>query len=1086
MGQYSLGRLRGSAREAVASLATFHDREAAWVRCVYFSAVASVDDYRQCGFYTLGGALAPSGPAEYLNVVASRCSSLFPDPVSPSHQPSAPSLLTTSPPPISCKTASNDIPTINLVYSSSCPLPAELSDWDYCNSVYSENTMGAGSTAVLGIPDVMEVLPAEKLQYFLLVADVNRGGRQWAVTAVGLAFTAFPLPLIIFLFSIGWLSTPLIEWPQLCKRGLNSIRRTGSVHPCFGLSPTDLLLLRKLASCAARERIEADWEAEFQRRVVNTPAHYYPMPDGTASRTEWVKRLRTKCRHLCRTSVDMITTTARLEDWGQWWQSRAKWAPKGSSNSHSAVEDTLRRKGAPLGSDVRAGKKSLMTTIGDRSAIDFLHATPATYPRKSTKHEPGLKNRALYAQDDHSFIVSAFPSVAVEKYINFDGIYAQQAPTDVANWVRNHIIGKHRRHFALSIDYSDFNSDHELSALSVLDQEWAAAWYKLGGGQPASRTKAACSVWAALAHGNSWVPDAAGTTTRIFGGLFSGGRNTARDNSMLHAAYSQIMHDAAVGMCGHFELLCPAYTGDDEDAQFKHWYHALFYLLAHYAANFALTSHKQLAGMTSHEYLQRALSDDNEPRRPLCAALAQLCSGNWYQTNYVWFDGIIQSVNDNCWELHTRGIPLLTARVLAKRVLNRAMVIHTPGGKRKLEWWRFRTNGAFHPLWGVATEVAPAVELGTSAISTVPDAHGVDAWVAKAKLRFGSALTESKLKMYGRDLQRDCYAELYVKERNRSMHHDAAKSWPERKVVDPVVDGGVVYLRSAAIDKNIEMLLLGGVVERHPRTTTELISRFGIDPQLYAMLGGARGLLAHLTPGEVSQWESIVELGPVPPGWHSLDPALRSWATNFRHISYAAKSSTGHRVRLLRASPNGAGTQPVHVVYAANGSGKTTFSRHNYEARVLDFDELVRFTDTMDVIKIASQSCQPHHTFSHLVHRLAEGLKTFEFSILTTQYPWSLVSSVLQVASIPVANVHVMRPDWKLLAERLAAERFWLPDKLERRRERFVTAVNQLPPDTLWHASWDDILSSTTVTIPVTQSHSPLLPDPVPLVLAAC
>lgn len=214
---------------------------------------------------------------------------------------------------------------------------------------------------------------------------------MWAVTAVGLAMCAFPLPLISWLSDAGWLDIKLSCWPSICKRGLNSIRRTGSVHPKYGLSSVELLLLRKLPNCAARERIEADWDAEFHRRVINTPVHYYPSADGTLSRARWVAELTAKCRALCRASVDMIVSTARLEDWKQWWQSRAKWAPKGSSSSHKEVEAFLRKQGAPLDSAARAGKKSMLTTVGTLGPEDFLLSVPASYPRKSTKHEPGLK-----------------------------------------------------------------------------------------------------------------------------------------------------------------------------------------------------------------------------------------------------------------------------------------------------------------------------------------------------------------------------------------------------------------------------------------------------------------------------------------------------------------------------------------------------------------------------------------------------------------------------------------------------------------------------------------------------------------------
>lgn len=984
---------------------------------VFFSAVATADDYAAVQMYTFA-------------------------PTAKEHWP----LMTTSW-PLACWG--------EVQLPAESPTRQQLECWDWCSANYSPERTGTGSTAVLGPPDVVEVLEDIRLPYFRLLAHTNRGGKQWAVTAVGLLMTALPESLLRWMHSAGWFHLELPSWPRLLKQGLNSIRRTCAIHPDFPVSRNDVLLLRKLPNCASRNKVEADWEEERLRRTVNTPAHFFPMPDGSLSRTEWLRRLRNKLRYLTNTSVDSIMSTARLDTWEDWWKARARWAPKGSSNSHKNAEDYLRDQGMRIPNAARAGKRTMMALIGERRPVDFLSWFPYRQPRRSTKNEPGDKNRALYAIDDNSFTIASFPSVAVEKYINFDGIYAQQSPSDVANWVKNHIVALVKNLFALSIDYRDFNSDHEMLALTELDMAWASSWTARANQDDTAKVKSACAVWTAVSHLNAWVDFGDDRDTeRILGGLFSGDRNTARDNSMLHAAYSKLMHDAAQGMIGNFELINPAYTGDDEDAQFSCWTHALYYLTCHYAAGFAITAHKQLAGNTSHEYLQRVMTDDIMPRRPICAALAQLCSGNWYQTNYVWFDGIITSVNDNLWELHTRGMPLMVARTLAKRVLNRAMKVRTDQGYEKLEWFAYRSGGAYSPLWGVTTERPPAVELGSSAVPTAPKALGIEAWTDRAKHRFGSLLTDAKLKVYARDLQKDNIGEMFAYERNAAMHKDARVGWPRRMDADPDVGGGTYYQLDDRQLAAVSTLLLGGVVERHPRTEAELVSRFGLDTQLYAMIGGKLGLLRSLRPKDVAQWEEIVTLAPTPNGWHQLDPALRSWASAFRHVWQGAVCTTGHTVRLQRSTLPQA---PLTIVYATNGSGKTTATRLRSKAKIIDMDDIVRMADCMSAIKNTTRRQLPASAFPNMVERLARVLSQYECNVLTTQYPWEFTQQICAASGRTIGNVLVMQADRGVLEQRLVESRFWTPEKVQRRIDRFTGTVADIPTAITEITSWDDV-----------------------------
>lgn len=939
-------------------------------------------------------------------------------------------------------------------------------DWDWCTQVYPQPDVPRHSTAVLGIPDAWELLKNDELRRAayksLLLNSVGHPG--WSLASIGFWLLSLDNAVVQWLSDGGWFTHSPKQWVSCAKDKLTRLRRVLHLSGSLDLPVSCCLLFRKLANICGRDTEEADWEAELARRTVDTPAHVYPHSNGLLSRSSWVQKSVDYLTKFVHEVVGTMLEDMRLEPLDMWWESRYAWAPKGSSSQASIVSKEYSNQGVLLDKNARANKKAVISTLSDDWMLNTLASYPTKKPRRSTKNEPGYKNRALYAQDDESFMVSSYASVAMEKNINIDGIYAQQSPQDVATWVRNHMLAVDLGLFFMSLDYSDYNTEHEISMLAMLDLLWARAWSKLGRATSIGPEKAYCAWWSACAHLNSWV-NFDGEWCRIFGGLFSGDRNTARDNCILHSLYSHLMQSAAREWLPSFRLYNLAMTGDDEDANFSSWIHAALYMWLHDRAGFVLKPEKQITGdktIPVHEYLQRSLDHDPRPSRPLCAALAQLCSGNWYKDTYIWFDGVLDSVNSNLWELHLRGLPLQPTQQLAIHVLNRVMQVRKDIGWVKLEWWDYRTNGRYSPLWGCTTVQAPRVSDGSSAVVPLQCSAGVTAWVDKNRRRFGDLLTERDLQRYAYESSQEAYGSLFPKARNRHMHGEVASLWPERTNMSPApctCYGGRLTL--SAFMKLLKHT--GG--ERRPITDAELASKFGVDTKLLTAIGGWRKLLTHAAPKDMAYWEKPISPAVMPKWALWEDPAIQSWLRD----TYSVLPANG----LVEPPPFvGVTAASYSIIVASNASGKTTAIRQLPVGLAIDLDDLMRDSGALAFLKLVGRQ-QLHKLPLAVVTRCKNMLDRQQARVILAQYPPAYILQILHSVRKHVDQVLIVEADAFTMWQRTAEERGWDTTKCLRRTARFDDVVKQ------WEEAYSGPISRHT-TIQSALSHMALVHGTAP------
>jgi hypothetical protein len=765
-------------------------------------------------------------------------------------------------------------------------LPCPLT-WELVEKLFIKGTEAQGGTAVLSIMDLQELIVGTPLDtnvgLLRRVLDANRGMKEWAVVSLALWLASLTQDALAYLKSANWLDYTVLELFDLVKPKLSQLRRTQHVVGTSKATSRELAnKLRKFQNILDRNSDSADAEAEKYRRTVNTPTHYMPTKDGL-DRCKWFMSLQKHLGIICRMAISELQN-GNMEDVDAWWKSRAAWAPSGSSSSGRRAKREVAKKligTSDIDSRERANKKVTYCMLADDAYMQMLLSEPAKFPRFSTKNEPARKNRALYAEADTEFTVASYASVGIEGAISQDGIYAKQAPEDVAEWVHKHHLYEQNAFF-LSLDYSDYNTEHELPTLALIDATFAIEWLHSGVKNEVKKHKALSSIWTALSHLNSWVAFPGEEPTRILGGLFSGSRNTARDNCLLHYAYAACMDEAAKEIYPGFRKLSIMMTGDDEDATFDTWLSALAYLLSHGRAQFTVKPEKQMAGdkhNPTHEYLQRWLDSEGLPTQPICAVLAQLTSGNWYKTNYRWLDTLIGEVNAKCWELHVRGMPLVVAQRIARKILNRTMTAYNPNTRKieKLEWWDCRQPVGSAPLWGNDSTKTIMIKR-PSPSKLLNSSKGSTAWAAKQLKRFETIRTNPHLVAGLQNAKLDdCMATLVKYRDNRRLHAAVDFEQLRRRKPTPSALGKPII---PPIPQKLLRTLVSSSSPRAPLTKQALINSYGVDQAVVDAMGGLLGFYNELTPGERSRFVLPEKTTQQPPQWAwLLDSSLRAHVT---------------------------------------------------------------------------------------------------------------------------------------------------------------------------------------------------------------
>lgn len=425
-----------------------------------------------------------------------------------------------------------------------------------------------------------------------------------------------------FFLDTGLAFTPLSRWVEH-KEMFDTLRLQAGMHESDAFLQWVSTSLRKVMTLTGRKMQPADFEQEEKRSLYTyadrakmlTPAEYAHLFVLTANQliSELMARLRTQGLETCE----------------EWWATRGVSTPSGSSSWRHVLQDKLRDTQL-VESASRPNKMTVYSHLPKNTMRHILRHTPKIHGRASTKYEPGNKQRALYAADDAHSIIASYASRGMEEAMRFDGMVAKQTPQDVVHWDNWHEQSRTVGGWWLSLDYSDFNKEHRWWEQSIINVLMAEHWDDMPLG-PAAQHKAAATWWVAESYTRR-TASINNSVRLIPNGLFSGERNTARDNTLLHNIYKRMM----LTLLSLVHPTCPAplyitMCGDDEDGLHATQDAAIKYYAVGAAVGWHFNPVKQLLSRHKHEFLQVEAHGSALPSQPLISTVVAFIHGNWYQ-----------------------------------------------------------------------------------------------------------------------------------------------------------------------------------------------------------------------------------------------------------------------------------------------------------------------------------------------------------------------------------------------------------------------------------------------------------------------
>nr|CAH2618755.1 RNA-dependent RNA polymerase [Planotaenium ohtanii toti-like virus]CAI5383898.1 RNA-dependent RNA polymerase [Planotaenium ohtanii toti-like virus] len=901
-----------------------------------------------------------------------------------------------------------------------------------------------GEILQLTLTTVCDVLARELKEWEMDLLWHNTGYDEWSVAAMLLGLNQLHPEIVEKMNSCGMFKAPLPTWKDAFKPWFNAHRRAGTLVGCQTVTVNDIVRMRKMLNCTYRSKEEPNWTAEYDRRVAETPLHWGFNSKGQRNMRWWYDLFNQKANEFATQLVSLMNSGPMLDTLDTWWKARWATAPAGSSSMRKIQKDTI-LEDSRLSSASRANKKAAWEALPNWFAGYTLACRkPFAAVRASSKPEPGGKQRALYATDDESQIIAAYSSVNIEKFMNFWGIRAKQAPADVAQWLSQTVYMKPGYSW-LSIDFSDYNTEHSLEMLVGLNLAIRDAWLASKANVQIRNDKARTAWWVADAHLNTIVTDAGGKSYRMIGTLCSGHRDTARDNSSLHGITSKMVVHMMREIDDGIEPLFSSFTGDDEDSLMRDTAAMAHYVLGHHICGFALNPAKQQTGWDTHEYLQRQCVPGELPYRPLFAMLAQLASGNWYKDVHIWYDSAIQSVSDNVWELHSRGMDLTQARKLAAIILNATMRVPThhttadteSGEKRttqwkQLEWWAYRHGQNYSPLW--LNMPGPILDMPVIDAKPLPPPEAArlatEDWIKSREQKAGLKLSKAALKMYTEQCLKQSYAAMYLKPRADAHRQYAREEWPSRTSNIPWNNFGQqekYECKSSDILNNCSW----AAQDRRPKTLDELLSRIGLDAAFVDAAGGLLAVLTKLPPSSLAKFENPVIPRGLPMKYRKLDTALQSWLATAYAIDIPGpndkweilpKSRLRIAARHAKHLEESNKLRNVHIVYTANARIARQYCRSKPNATTLE--EIIRKTSMRTALKhwltSTSSSYGELHKFKERVglllmnpeiDELASHMDPDIFIPKHTERSWTTTTTIL-ITPTPTLKAEKRQEGW--------------------------------------------------------------------------
>jgi hypothetical protein len=603
---------------------------------------------------------------------------------------------------------------------------------------------------------------------------------------------------------------PLALWVEQGTHELETVARNATHLEANHHSNSPNLkhpLVARLKTILGRDLHAHDAAAELAARCTPSKPHAYDISQFSGCDC-WHTDLYL---HLKRFAAEAIANAPNApQSADSWWHSRAVWLSNGTS-SQKPIDVAPKLCPYTAQPRVRITKRLLCSHLGQKWFAEVLRSRPKMACRSATKNEPGLKRRALRASDDASYFVAGFASNNLEKYLSQHGAFMRQTPDDVrVTSQRIQQLRHHQHKLMLCLDYSDFNNTHTTRSRVYANLAISRAYLTNGHVQ-----QAAAALWMARAQLNHTLDSILSSQ-----GLSSGERDTARDNTMLHHAYSNMAINASnrrnhtttphiiVHMCG-----------DDEVMLGTEQLPAALYIAEHELHGHAMSMRKMLCSDLTAEFLQYNMyvAPNALPTQPLPPAINNYVSGSWYKTaNYDPTD-YPQQASDAAASCVRRGAPM---------PMMCALTVNTVSWLSHGEDWKGLLRST--NLFGAVCAKPSSQSLNTfdtlrASATTTPSA--VDEYTRLVAAKF--KLTPDAMRTV-RDFATDqVYSSLMADMRTTEKHTQP----------NPADTGRIQYPDKPALSPHIAKRWFNSTTSQRGEDMVWLAVQLGIPTQLIAKLG---------------------------------------------------------------------------------------------------------------------------------------------------------------------------------------------------------------------------------------------------------
>jgi hypothetical protein len=253
--------------------------------------------------------------------------------------------------------------------------------------------------------------------------------------------------------------------------------------------------------------------------------------------------------------------------------------------------------------------------------------------------------------------------------MRWGGMMAQQTQSDMYLWLQTHQSSNLCGGVWLSLDYTDFNKESTAQELQYLNECFARAWMEHPDHEQAT-TRSKAAAWTAKSYSARWASKG-GQFWPTPNGLYSGHRDTMRDNTLQHKIYQLVQeHVARLVHTQYGPAVRTFICGDDEDTYFEKRDDALVYYGVGASMGWHFNPRKQMLSQKQHEFLQYMCNGDNSVTQPLVSTCVSYVNGNWYKDALIDAAGYAEGVMQLAAELVYRGADAVAVAATTREVIN--------------------------------------------------------------------------------------------------------------------------------------------------------------------------------------------------------------------------------------------------------------------------------------------------------------------------------------------------------------------------------------------------------------------------------